>query len=343
MRLLASCFTLPRDLGLAIGLCSMLSSHSSDRSQHKLASNPGSKDCLQLHSRYSKYPAFGHHARNASTVAASPGLDTLAVLRAQLTDGMTWHTTRVVIAHDSWGASNRSPRRSRSGLSNSQDDNTPANRGDVQYLSKRQSRYIEDVDYSSRLKAPWQFRSVNEHLFHRWKRFKRNTRSDFFAVIGRSTDRSKHQKPIHLDLHDLHELYDVGPDVRSDMVMFHEQCRAHIDRFSGAPGTFPGLDSYYNLSSSQQSSPRMAVRDVVSKDCHTTVCEATSSYFEMETQRAKPATPRFRRTSTSGTTVYTPPLIAEASPNSEKLKPLTDSDGSSNGSPGNRGGSLSFL
>ena len=266
-------------------------------------------------------------------------------------EGVTLDTTRAVFTPDSWRPLNQSPRRSRTQLSGSQDDNTTVADGiAAQYLYKRQSRYTGDFDHSSSGEAPWRILPVKEQFFHQWKRFKRKTRSGLFAVINRSSDGLKSQRRSHpVDVKDTPEMYDIGPDVGPGMGGVHEQHKTRINSSNSALSTLSGPHRYYNPSSRQEPSPLMAMQDVVSSNYHTTVGDAEFSYFALKTQhtdsyeRTRPSMHRLHRTSTSGTTVYTPPIIAEANPNTEKLKQLRGSDASSNGSSENGKESLSFL
>ena len=351
MQLLASCSTHCYDIGLTIVPCSMLPLFPDSRFHHRVAPKAGLINCLQLYTRLSKGPAFGHHARNASLVSTSPGLTSLAISRVQLIESQSWDTTCAALTYNSYGLSNQTPRRPRTQSSDSQDENSTVACGDsAQYLSERQSRYTEDFDHSLSRRASGQIRPLKEHLVHQWRKFKRKTRSDISTFIGRGNDGPKDQRSSHhVVLQGSPERYDVGSDMRTNMDEIHEQHRPCIDRSSSAPRTLRGHRMPYNHSSNQEPSRLLTVQDVVSSNYRTILEEAEYSHFVLETRHTdsyiptRPSLHRLHRTSTSGTTVYTPRIIAEANPYTEKLEQLRGSDGSSNGSSGNGKELLSFL
>jgi hypothetical protein len=324
--------------------------------QHAKELNSSLIASLSLHTYQAGLFGCGHYARRASTVselaAETPRTSSSDVWAdspggTKLLDGQ---------ADDEVSTSTAYRRRSWTQICDSRDH------GDFRFIaiprqpSERRFRSIEESIPTNQTRAQRYVQPMREHVVQRWKRFRRKPRSDSPTsnVSGSVSLRlpgsghgSRMQRTSDTEL--------VRNDNAGPVRMLKRRPEAHRTRSAPAGSQQP-------LSRLHGGYPSIGPRSVLLVTRHNTLNDdeadtplnksisgSGDSYFTIGARRPEQLThtqsssAQLQRVSTAGTTIFTPPIIAEARPNSEKLDYSESPDSSSSGSPGGGEGRMSFL
>jgi len=327
-----------------------------DGFRHAKELNPSLITSLSLHTYQAGLSNCGRYARRASTVsewaaetsrissndasADSPG-------RTELLDGQ---------ADDEVSPSTAYRRRSRTQIFDSREH------GDSRFIavprrpSERRFRSIEESIPTTQTRVRQYVQPMREHVVQRWERFRRKPRSDSPTfTVGRSVrlglsgsgHGSRMQRTSDTEL--------TSTDNAGPVRMLKRRPEAH--RTHSAP-----VGSRHPVSSLHGGYPSIGTGSVPSVTRHSmlnngeedaTLNKSISgfgdSYFTIVVRRPEHLTrtqspsARLQRVSTAGTIVFTPPIIAEARPNSERLDYSGSPGNSSSDSSGGGEDRMSFL
>lgn len=353
VQLLAASFTSDRGNPTSTILSSSCAVH---EFQHAKELNSSLIASLSLHTYQAGLFGCGHYARRASTVselAAEPPRTSSSDVwvdspgGTELLDGQ---------ADDEVSTSTAYRRRSRTQICDSRDHGDSRVIAVSRQPSELRFRSIGESIPTSQTKARRYVQPMREHVVHRWKRLRRKPRSDSpTSNVGGSVSLrlpgsghgSRMQRTSDTEL--------VRNDNAGPVRMLKRKPEAH--RTPSAP-----VDSQQPLSRLHGGYPSIGPRSVLLVTRHSTLNDDEAdtalnkpisgnddSYFTIGARRPEQPThtqssfARLQRVSTGGTTVFTPPIIAEARPNSEKLDYSESPGDSSSGSSGGGEDRMSFL
>ena len=199
---------------------------------------------------------------------------------------------------------------------------------------------------------PVYIQPVKEHVIRRWRCFRPKDRSNSSPSTSDDNQgrRKKRQKMTLDDSRD-----SPSPIPRLERSRTSESADGNsIEALTGGPLSAPALLEDYseypsisltasNLTPLGAMAARRQSPDV--RTLHRTSTADHASYFaaSSEDRHRSILHTGLQRASTSGTTVFSPPIIAEATPNAEKLPGSSNGNGSSGSSSGGDSGRMAFL
>ena len=288
---------------------------------------------LSLQTYQSGFPGSGTHARNASIVSEWAGESPMTTSsdvsaedagRPELLDGTADDTRSISTAYR---------RRSRTQIFDSRDHGHTSFAAVPSRPSERRFRSIEESIPSPQTMARRCIQPMREHVVQRWKRFRRRPGSDSPSTppgrtISLRLPGSGH-KPRTRGNSDAELLMnDNAVPIRISVIRRPEAYRTHS---APVPSQHP-IPSLHSgcLSIATRSAPLRISYSTLSDEedggLHDSDSEDGASHCFAGEQRAerslhtKSSSAPLQRVSTAGTTVFSPPIIAEARPNSEKLR-----------------------
>jgi len=340
------------------GSAVFISSRTIDQLRYSKDLNQGLITSLGLLAFQSEFPNFGPCARNPSTAYGWPDENPMTSSSDFLTEHIRGTRSLDGQADDAGSIFTASRRRSRTQIFDARDHGESIFGGALRWPHDRRFRSIEESIPTPQTGARRYMQPVRAHVVQRWKRFRRKPRSDsptptmgrsFSLRLSSSGHRSRIQSTLDTELASNDNAGPVG---------IHTRRRPETHRIHSAPVVPQHLVSGLpgeTLSAATRSAPLAPMHhDTLNDDGESTASnestfEDGASYFALGEQRAerslrtKSSSACLLRVSTAGTTVFSPPIIAEARPNAKKLDHSGNTYVSSSESSGGGADELSFL